>query len=266
MAISNSFGKNFCSGNELQAALEKGERLYNNCSHREKDTLVRHFSPTVQRLAMRLKNRLPPHVELEELVSAGLQGLFYAFQNFASHLGVPLEAYATSRIKGAMLDELRRQDWLSRGMRKKIKQVDAITLQHELTTGTTPTQEQLVQLSGLDKTEVSQLLEASQNNFILDIVLLEDSSTLITNQNEPNEPMEVISREETIELLTKLVEELPKRDQQLLSLYYEQELTMREIAEVLDITESRVSQLHSRIIKELKKNFYTNFICTNEKK
>ncbi len=151
-------------------------------------------------------------------------------------------------------------------MRKKIKQLDAITLQHEITTGTTPTQEQLVQLSGLDKTEVSQLLEASQNNFILDIVLLEDSSTLIANQNEPNEPMEVISRGETVEILTKLVEELPKREQLLLSLYYEQELTMREVAEILGVTEGRVSQLHSRIIKKLKKNFHTNFICTHTKK
>lgn len=265
MVISNFSGKNSCSGSELWQALEKGEKKYSECNHQEKNTLVRHFAPTVQKMAVRLKNRLPPHIELEDLVAAGLQGLFYAFKHFAEHFGVPLEAYAVSRIRGMMLDELRRQDWLSRGMRSKIKQLEELIVQQEVSTGISPTTDQLASLSGLDKKEVSQLLETSQANFIIDFDQLQENLTFLAEKKQENEPVEAISRKELIEQVTQLLQELPEREQLLLSLYYEQELTMREVAEILEVTEGRVSQLHARIVKKLKKNFRASFICTERK-
>lgn len=259
MAISNFSGKNSCSGNELWQALEKGKKKYSECTHQEKNTLVRHFAPTVQKMAVRLKNRLPAHIELDDLVCAGLQGLFYALKNFAVHLAVPLEAYAVSRVKGMMLDELRRQDWVSRGMRSKIKQLEELILQHESLTGISPTTDQLARLSGLDKKEVSRILETSQANFIVDFDQLQDNLAPLAEKNQENEPIEIISRNELIEQISLLLEELSEREQLLLSLYYEQELTMREIAEIFEVTEGRVSQLHSQIVKKLKKNFYSYF-------
>ncbi|MFW5837502.1 MAG: FliA/WhiG family RNA polymerase sigma factor, partial [Desulfovibrionaceae bacterium] len=189
----------------------------------------------------------------------GSLGLLEALGKFRPEQGVKFDTYAENRIKGAMLDELRRMDWFSRGLRHKVKVLEDATRQLEHSTGDSPTVEQLSSYTGMPEKEVRQGLEALQNQLCLSLEAFHDHLSARGDEKSENEPYHSAALSEIIEIITELIGELTDRERLVLSLYYGEELNMKETAQVMEITEGRVSQLHSQALGKLKKMFQARY-------
>lgn len=231
-----------------------GERIWHDFLPKEQEAIVRHFAPKVKFIALRLKSKLPQHIELNELISAGTLGLMEAFGKFEASLGNKFETYAENRIRGAMLDELRRLDWFPRSLRKRVRMLDEAIHKIEGASLETPNEDELTELTGLSLDEVREGLEAMQNQFCLSLDIIQETVSSDGAARE-TQPFPQTAFSETVDKLAELIEDLTPREKLVLSLYYTEDLTMREAAEVMDITEGRVSQLHSQALARLRKNF-----------
>ncbi|SHN68545.1 FliA/WhiG family RNA polymerase sigma factor [Desulfovibrio litoralis] len=240
--------------------LESGAVFWNDFPPRVQEKIVRHYAPKVKYLANRLRLKLPKNIELSELVSAGTLGLIESLGKFQPHLGIKFETYAENRIRGAMLDELRRLDWFPRSLRHRVRQLDEAMqrLSHN-TTGEIPSEEALAELTGLSTKQVREGLEAMQNQSCLSLDALQEGFIPSKESITEDEPFEITANQELIDAVAGLVEQLTEREKMVLSLYYTDELNMRETASVLDITEGRVSQLHSQALVRLRKSFLQKF-------
>ena len=223
---------------------------YNLLSVQEKEKLVNKFLPKVKIIALHLKARLPQHIGLEELISAGLLGLIEAINKFDPQKQVKLETFVESRIKGAMLDELRKMDWFSREMRRKIKQVEQL-LQQEPELSGPELKKYLQEQTGFNEQELDKILLALDNQILISLEAIQPDQ--IANGDPQEEPIDTVIRKELIDKIAKLIKELSDKEQLVLSLYYEQELTLKEIAEVLELTEGRISQLKTQALQKLRK-------------
>jgi len=216
--------------------------------------VVRHYAPKIRFLALRLKAKLPRSVELGELISSGTLGLMEALGKFRPQLGIRFETYAESRIKGAMLDELRRLDWFPRSLRQRVRVLDEAMRRVEHEHGRQATEEELQQITGLEMRDVRQGLEALQNQLWISLDAIQDTLSL-EGPGGGGEPFRNTALQELIERVAPLIDRLTPREKLVLSLYYTDELNMRETAEVMGITEGRVSQLHSQALNRLRKEF-----------
>ncbi|MDK2957433.1 MAG: polymerase sigma factor FliA [Desulfovibrionales bacterium] len=259
MAILSSSGNDSSSRSSPWRSLENGDTSWPDFSPRQQEEIVRHYAPKIKILALRLKTKLPKNVELNELISAGSLGLLEALGKFCPDQGVKFDTYAENRIKGAMLDELRRMDWFSRGLRRKVKVLEDAARQLEHSTGETPTVDQLVSFTGMAEKEVRHGLEALQNQLCLSLDAFHDHIAARNDEKGENEPYHSAALQEIIEIITELIGELTSRERLVLSLYYGEELNMKETAQVMDITEGRVSQLHSQALGKLKKLFKARY-------
>lgn len=259
MATLSFSGKSSSSKTEPWKQLESGEVIWEDFDARSKDEIVRHYSPKIKILALRLKGKLPQQVELGELISAGALGLIECLRKYKPELNIKFETYAENRIKGAMLDELRRMDWFSRGLRARVRQLEDATRKIEHETGRHPTREELADVTGLSKKDVESGLAALQNQLCLSLDAIQDHFTPENNAHHENEPYRSAALQDVIDKIAKLIDELTLREKLVLSLYYSDELNMRETAEVMGITEGRVSQLHSQALKKLRKKFRTEY-------
>lgn len=224
----------------------------------EQEAVVRHYAPKIRFLALRLKARLPRSIELRELVSSGTLGLMEALRKFRAHLGIRFETYAESRIRGAMLDELRRRDWFPRSLRQRTRALDEAMSHVEREHGRQATEEELHALTGLDVRDIRQGLEALQNQLWLSLDAIQD--TVSTEAQESGgEPYSTAATQELVEKVTSLTDRLTPREKLVLLLHYTDELTMRETAEVMGITEGRVSQLHTQALNCLRKEFVSRY-------
>ena len=258
MGISNSSGKSFSSGSSLWEALEAGSVAWTDLSHAQQTDIVRHYGPKIRFLALRLKTKLPRSVELSELLSAGTLGLMEALGKFRPELGIRFDTYAESRIRGAMLDELRRLDWFPRSLRQRVRQLDEASWRIEHEKGRPATEEELQSITGLAAKDVRQGLEALQNQLCLSLEAIQDS--LAQESTTPDgEPYRNAAFNEMVDKVAALIDTLTPREKLVLSLYYTDELNMRETAEVLGITEGRVSQLHSQALTRLRREFLTQY-------
>ncbi len=201
-----------------------------------------------------MKAKLPHHVELAELMSAGSLGLIEALEKFRPDLGIKFETYAANRIKGAMLDELRRMDWFTRSLRHRVRVLEDSVRKTEQFTGHTPSIQDLQTMTGFSAKEVEQGLEALQNQVCISLEAIEES-LLRSQDGQESDPFSHALKQELIDKLAQLIDELTPREQMVLSLYYADELNMREAAMVMDVTEGRVSQLHSQALAKLRKKF-----------
>jgi RNA polymerase sigma factor for flagellar operon FliA len=259
MAILSSSGKSSSSTNPPWRELEQGLKSWDAFSPREREEVVRHYGPKIRILALRLKSKLPQSVELNELISAGSLGLLDALGKFRPEFGIKFDTYSENRIKGAMLDELRRMDWFSRGLRHKVKVIEDAMRQIEHETGESPNHAQIEERTGLSSREVQQGLEALQNNLCVNIDSLHESIMGNREMLTENEPYQSTAFQELVNKVAGLIEELTPREKLVISLYYSEELNMKETAEVMDITEGRVSQLHSQALLKLRENFRARF-------
>ncbi len=242
-----------------------GLRPWAEFTPREREEVVRHYAPKIRILALRLKSKLPANVELNELISAGSLGLLDALGKFRPEFNIKFDTYSENRIKGAMLDELRRMDWFSRGLRHKVKVIEDAMRQIEHETGGTPNAQQIEERTGLSTREVRQGMEALQHNVCLSIDALNENLLGGRELLAENEPFQSAAFQELVDKVAGLIEELTPREKLVISLYYSEELNMKETAEVMDITEGRVSQLHSQALAKLRENFRARFEM-NEKK
>jgi len=258
MAISNSSGKNSSFKSNPWHDLEAGAVAWDDFSPRDREDIVRHYAPKIRILALRMKAKLPHSVELNELISAGSLGLLDALGKFKPELGIKFQTYSENRIKGAMLDELRRMDWFSRGLRQKVKTLEDAMRQIEHETGAPATPRQIEQHTGLSEKEVQQGLEALQNQMCISIDAFHEN-ILSKGDRQNDEPFESAVFQELVDKVAHLIDELTPREKLVISLYYGEELNMKETAEVMDITEGRVSQLHSQALIKLRKNFKSRY-------
>jgi len=220
---------------------------------------VRHYSPKIKIVASRLKAKLPQSVELGELLSAGAMGLIEALGRFRPELNIKFETYAESRIKGAMLDDLRRMDWFSRGQRHRVRTLQEASRRIESDCGQPPTVEQLAEATGLTTREVTQGLEALQNQLCLSLDDITENISSYQKNPLENEPYKSAEFKELVDKLASLIDDLTPREKLVLSLYYGEELNMRETSEVMGITEGRVSQLHSQALARLRQKFKAQY-------
>ncbi len=239
--------------------LESGECSWTEFHPREQDAIVRHFAPKVKILALRLKGKLPQQVDLGELISAGTLGLIECLRKYKPELNIKFETYAENRIKGAMLDELRRMDWFSRGLRARVRQLDDAIQSIERKTGRKATQEELMAETGLPRRDVESGLAALQNQLCLSLETIQDHFSPEQSAHHDNEPYRSAAMQDVVDKIAKLIDELTLREKLVLSLYYSEELNMRETAEVMGITEGRVSQLHSQALKKLRQKFRATY-------
>lgn len=242
--------------------LEAGARAWNEFSPGQQERIVRHYAPRIRFLALRLKGRLPKSVELTELISAGTLGLMEALGKFLPQMGIRFETYAESRIRGAMLDELRRMDWFPRSLRQRVRVLDEALRDLEHVLGRLPNEQELASHTGYSTQEVRQGLEALQNQFWVSLDAVQD--TVSCDPDGGGEPYSVTSRKELTTKVYPLVDTLTQREKLVLSLYYTEELNMRETAEAMGITEGRVSQLHSQALLRLRRNFLARYGDTAE--
>ncbi|MDQ2631168.1 MAG: RNA polymerase sigma factor WhiG [Actinomycetota bacterium] len=226
-----------------------------------RERLVVAYSPMVKFVAGRLGAGLPSHVEDADLISYGLVGLIGAIERFEPERGIKFETFAMTRIRGAIIDELRSLDWVPRSVRSRAREIEAAQakLEHELQRA--PTEAELASKLNMTEEELQgALLEiANSSVYALDeLWTVSDSSgdqvsLLDTIADEgAADPQEALATTEVKDRLTEAIGGLPEREQLVVALYYYENLTLREIGEVLGVTESRVSQLHTKAVMRLK--------------
>jgi RNA polymerase sigma factor for flagellar operon FliA len=226
-----------------------------------RDRLILTYAPLVKYVAGRLGTGLPAHVEEGDLVSYGLLGLMNAIERYDPGRDTKFETYAISRIKGSIIDELRSLDWVPRSVRSRAREIErAITeLEHRL--HRPPTDDEIASHIGISDGEFQDSLTAISRSSVAALDELwtigssgGDTVSLIDTLQDPNadDPSAEMSRVELREALAGAIGKLPERERTVITLYYYEELTLREIGEVLGVTESRVSQLHTKAILRLK--------------
>jgi RNA polymerase sigma factor for flagellar operon FliA len=226
-----------------------------------RERLVVAYSPLVKFVAGRLGAGLPSHVEDADLISYGLMGLIGSIERFEPERGIKFETFAMTRIRGAIIDELRSLDWVPRSVRSRAREIEQAQqkLEHELQRA--PTEDELAEKLGITTDELQDsLLEiANSSVYALDeLWAISDSSgdkvSLLDTISDPqaSDPQEALDTSEIKETLAEALATLPEREQLVVALYYYESLTLREIGEVLGVTESRVSQLHTKAVMRLK--------------
>lgn len=222
----------------------------------DRDAVIEAHLPLVKRIAYHLMSRLPASVEADDLIQAGLIGLLDAVERFDDNQGAHFETYATLRIRGAMLDELRDSDWASRTLRKASRRIEQAihVLQQRLQRP--PTEHEIAGQLGLQIDEYFELLNESRGAQLIyyeDIHPTEDDSFLEHFVDKlVAGPFEVLSSQKFRKALTQAIVELPSREKMIMGMYYEQEMNFKEIGSILGVSESRICQLHSQAITRLR--------------
>jgi len=218
----------------------------------EKDQIVRHAS-LVKRIAYHLLNRLPPTVQIDDLIQAGMVGLLEAAGNFNPEMGASFETFAGIRIRGAMIDEIRRSDWTPRSVHRKFRSVSDTIRKIENETGKDANDSDVAQALGISLSEYHQILIDSSSSRIYSIDTMEENTqdAAIPSSSEKT-PEEAFSGDEYQRQLAESIRQLPDKEQLVMSLYYDDELNFREIGEILEVTESRICQLHGQALLRIK--------------
>ena len=227
----------------------------------ERQRLLNENLPEVRYIARRIHDRLPSHVPFEDLVHAGILGLIDAVDKFDPQKNVQLKSYARFRIRGAILDSLRQMDWSPRNLRRQARRIEEANRQLSAELGHSPSETELSGHLGIGLPEFQQLLGDLRG---LDLGSLqaqsedtggEEATSAVANRLE-EDPFQLTLRAEMRKLLTQAIEELDSKERQVLGLYYLEELTMKEVGVLLDIGESRVSQIHTAALIRLRSRLH----------
>ena len=221
-----------------------------------KEQLIISYIQLVKNISGRLYNSYNAHVEYDDLVGYGIIGLLDAIEKFDYKLGHKFETYANIRIRGAIVDQLRSLDWIPRSMRQKYKKIEAATKKLQNIFGTDIKDEVLAKELGISNEELNEWLQQVSTFTIvsLDEKISENSNISIQQDQEVLTPEASLMDDETKRMLKEMVEILPEKEKRIIELYYYSELTYREIAEIMGISESRISQLHTKAITKLQTN------------
>ncbi|SNS60727.1 RNA polymerase, sigma 28 subunit, SigD/FliA/WhiG [Noviherbaspirillum humi] len=223
----------------------------------DKNQLLAEHSALVKKLAHQMKAKLPPSVEVDDLIQAGMMGLLDAVNRYEDTHGAQFETYAVQRIRGAMLDELRSNDWMPRGVRQSMRKVETAisNLQHKL--GRPPKETEIAKELQMSIEEYQELLGDGGGHQLVyyEDFQDEDNSEHFLDRycvDESSDPLQALMNTGFRQAVIQAIEALPEREKILMSLYYDQELNLKEIGAVMGVSESRVSQLHSQAIARLR--------------
>ncbi len=247
-------------------ATKKKTRKPRKISKKERDRLIEQYAPMIKHLALRIAMRLPSHIELDDLINSGVIGLMDAIVKFDPDKGVRFETYAEFRIRGAILDELRAQDWVSRSVRQKANQLSRTYAELEQRLGRAATDEEVMEELGLDRDSFYKLVDRVRSISLInwdDITGREklDGTTgeIPSDFWKGTDPFRDLNIRRVRQVLQSAIEALPEKERIVVSLYYYADLNMKEIGEVLDITESRISQIHTKAILRLRGRILNSF-------
>ena len=228
---------------------------YLQLSRESADELVRRHAPLVRRIAYHLMGRLPASVDVGDLIQAGMIGLLEAARHFAHDKGASFETFAGIRIRGAMLDELRKADWTPRSVHRKTREVAETIRQIEAETGAEADDAEVIRRLGISAEEYHQVLADAACSRLLSLTAADDGEeTGVLDVADENSlgPDQGIEHDGMREALVEAITALPEREQLVMSLYYEQELNLKEIGAVLGVSESRVCQIHGQAVIRLR--------------
>ena len=236
-------------------------QMYTPRGHLDRDALIKQYVPLVQRLAHHMIAKLPPNLEVDDLIQVGMIGLADALSRYEASQGVQFETFATQRIRGAMLDELREGDWLSRGSRKSQKDIEKAVHRLEHRLGRAPVESEIAAELKMPLADYQSLLGRVRGT---QLVYLEDMGGGSDGDDEgflerhasvadaEADPLSLLKDQRLRAALVAAIEALPERERFIMGMYYEQDMNLKEIAAVLGVTESRVCQLHSQSIARLR--------------
>jgi RNA polymerase sigma factor for flagellar operon FliA len=222
----------------------------------DQNKLVTQMAPLVKRIAYHFMARLPASVHVDDLIQAGLLGLLDAAKNFDDTQGAQFETYAIQRIRGSILDELRQADWLPRNVRKNLRRIEAALNALEQRLGRMPKEQELADELQVPLDEYQHMLLESRGYQVLHYEDFQESEEsdffdVFLAENQIG-PLDVLEDQRFRRALVQAISVLPEREKIVMGLYYEQEMNLKEIGEVLGVSESRVCQLHSQAVARLR--------------
>lgn len=234
--------------------------MYDADGNLDKAQLVESYAPLVKRLACHLLTRLPASVQLDDMIQNGMIGLLDAIGRFEDGLGAQFETYAVQRIRGAMLDGLRESDWLPRSLRRDMRRIEAAIHDLEQRNGRAPTETELADALGMALADYQTMLQDARGH---QLVYIEDFGGSDGEDflerflvEEGSNPLDLLEDANMRATLVSAIENLPEREKQVMALYYDEELNLREIGEVLGVSESRVCQLHGQSVARLRARLF----------
>ena len=226
----------------------------------QREELILKYSPLIKYVAGRLAMRMPPSISQDDLISSGVIGLIDAIEKFDSSKKIRFKTYAEFRIRGAILDELRSLDWIPRSIRKKTTELEKTYQYLEKDLNRPPKDKEVAEALGISIEKFYKLLDKTKSVTFLDIETIrkrmpdsnkDDLFDLIADDSEIN-PFALLNKTEIKEILAKAITALPEKEKIVISLYYYEDLTMREIGEIMGYTESRISQMHTKAMLRLR--------------
>lgn len=247
------------NGNGGALLLKKYKEEPNKLTSQQRDKLIMEYAPLIRFIAQKIAIRLPSNIELDDLISSGVIGLMDAIEKYDPSRDNKFKTYAEFRIRGAILDELRSQDWVPRSVRDKAKLLDRKTIELEAELGRSPDDEEVAERLGISMDEFYDLVNQVRPVSILSI----DEQQTFSNVDKKsifnllegcklNNPYSQLNMKTVKKIIVEAIEELPERQRLVLSLYYYEDLNLKEIGKVLRVTESRVSQLHAQATQKLR--------------
>ncbi|MCB0411532.1 MAG: FliA/WhiG family RNA polymerase sigma factor [Bdellovibrionales bacterium] len=247
------------SNSNSNSLLRKYKEEPNKLTPQQKDKLIMEYAPLIKFIAQKISARLPSNIELDDLISSGVIGLMDAIEKYDPTRDNKFKTYAEFRIRGSILDELRAQDWVPRSVRDKSKMLDRTIMNLEAEFGRSPTDEEVCDKLSLSLSEFHDLINQVRPVSVLSI---DDAATFsnvdkksilnILEGTTCNNPFNQLNLKSVKDIVAKAIEELPERQRLVLSLYYYEDLNLKEIGKILRVTESRVSQLHAQAIARLR--------------
>lgn len=232
----------------------KSLNLYARSRADETEALVTHHTELVKRIAYHLRARLPSSVQMEDLIQAGMLGLLEAARRYDPAQGASFTTFAERRIRGAMVDEIRKGDWVPRSVHRKARNIAEAMRKVEIATGGEASDQDVAKCLGMSVTEYHNCLADLQGRKLLSIdeIGLDGGEESACGVCADPGPAETAQREDLLRRLVTAIDGLPERERLVLSLYYDEGLNLKEIGAVLGVSESRVSQLHSQSLLRLR--------------
>jgi len=242
---------------ETKLCAENLYREYGRIDTNQKDNLILKFTPLIKLIVNRIAMRLPPHVDSEDLVNSGVIGLIDAIEKYDPMRGTSFKTYAEFRIKGAILDELRTLDWFPRSIRQKVNRLENAYAELERQLGRAATDEEVAGALNIDLEEFYEILAQASAVSLVSLYETgredgEERNFLECLAGDADDPAAVLETHEVYETVGRAIDKLPEKERTVISLYYYDELTMKEIGKVLNLTESRVSQIHTKAVLRLR--------------
>lgn len=234
----------------------KLKAMYTPNGLNDKEECLKEYAPLVKRIAHHMMLKLPGSVEVDDLIQSGMMGLLDAATRYDELRGAMFETYAAQRIRGAMLDELRGADWLPRSMRRDMRRIETAISRLQQKLGKMPNETEIARELEVSLLEYQQMLQESRGAQLFYYEDFhgegdEDFFDRFTIDNDAN-PLELLQDERFREALIQAIERLPERERQMMGMHYEQDMNLREIGEVMGVSESRVCQLHSQAVARLR--------------